>query len=114
MDERTEFIQERRDSYTTEVEPWGSVEVEVLPEVTVYAHVGGWQWEARGVDRLGALQRLERRLHGLSPFEGTETDWGPPGEAMGDPLAETIPEHTRQRMRDYQSLIDPNLLPDDE
>jgi hypothetical protein len=33
---------------------------------------------------------------------------------LADPLSEATPKETRQRMRDYQSLIDPNLQPDDE
>lgn len=112
-DEYADFVEERRDSYTDEIEPWGSVEVEPLPGVSLYATAGGWKWEARGDSRKDALRRLETRMRHLNPFEATDTDWGPPGEATGDPLAKVIPAQTRKRMRDYQSIIDPNVLPDE-
>jgi hypothetical protein len=50
----------------------------------------------------------------VDPFEGTQSDWGYPGEATGDPFAEAIPAENRVRMREYQSLLDPNIVPDEE
>jgi hypothetical protein len=112
--EYEEFTTKRRDSITVEVEPWGSVEVQAVEEVVVHADVGGWRWDARGGDRAQALRRLQERLHRRSPFFGADTDWGPPGEASGDELAEAIPLHVRKWMRAYQSTLDPNMVPDVE
>ncbi len=115
-DEYTEFIQGRTDVYVAEVEPWGSVEVRQAEHVTVYADVGGWHWEARGVDRAAALRRLEERLSGPlpDPFLGSTSDYGPPGQSNGDSWTAAIPVHIRERMRKYQDLIDPNMTPEDE
>jgi hypothetical protein len=114
-DEYTEFIQGRRDAYDAEVEPWGSVEVKEAEHVTLYADIGGWHWEARGVDRAAALRHLEERLSGPlpDPFIGSMSDYGPPGWSNGDSWTEAIPAHTRERMLNYQALLDPNMIPDD-
>lgn len=110
--EYEEFTNEQRDSITIDVEPWGPVEVQAV--VVLHAYVGGWRWEAHGGDRAQALRRLEERLHRLSPFYGSDTDWGLPGEASDGELAEAIPIHIRKRMHAYQSALDPNILPDVE
>jgi hypothetical protein len=115
-DKYAEFIEGRSDVYDAEVEPWGSVEVRETEWVTVFADLGGWRWEARGVDRAAALRHLEERLSGPlpDPFLGSMSDYGPPGESTGDSWSAAIPVHVRAQMRKYQDLIDPSMTPDEE
>lgn len=110
--EYDEFVRGDRRSYTEEVEPWGSVDVQAEEEIVrCYANAGGWQWEAEGPDRTTAARRLYDRLRELNPFAGS--DWGPPGSWGMGPLSEAIPAVTRKRMIAYQRALDPNMVDDD-
>lgn len=112
-EDRDAFITEKRDTYTAEIEPWGSVEVEVRdPVVIVCASAGGWCWEASGPDRASALRHLESRMES-TPWKGVDTDWGLPGH-QEDKLSEAIPSSVRRDMIAYQLALDPNRVDDDD
>jgi hypothetical protein len=105
-----EFRDGMTTSYETDVDQLGSVTFEDSGDITVNASWGGWEWEARGSDREQAARRLEDRLSGLNPFDGSDTDWGPPGrmEATDEGgLDQRIPEQVRRRMVAFEAALRP-------
>jgi hypothetical protein len=74
-----------------------------------WSPMGGWYWEARGVDRPQASERLEERVGHRHPFVGDPMDWGPPGRATDDRFDESIPVQVQNQMPEYQRALDPNL-----
>lgn len=100
-DEHNEFVKSERDSFVIEIEPWGDVEISAEP-VTVHADMGGWHWQADGIDRHQASIRLWNRMRLLNPFDGL--DWGRPGYLIG-PLSTDFPADVQKRMMEYDEWL---------
>lgn len=107
MDERQEFIEGKRASYVADLGQFAG-KVSITAVEILVAQWGGWSWEARGVDRYQASERLEERVAHRQPFFGDPMDWGPPGQATDDRFDESIPAQVQDRMREYQRVLDPN------